>query len=673
MRLPSSVASQSPAPTSSAAKQTHAGAIMVECPLCNNTLYASRDKAGKEILCETCLESVAVPSIPDAPSKPSQTTTKAKTKPTTKPAKTVNRSSQPETASKELEFSDSELTLRPGQPESPETDPSGKATRSPDQSQSGELTLEPLKDLIPPTPEPAAPKVPTEAPQNSPVGNQPTEESEEEIVELEAIGDAPSIPVQPLTPIQATPVATAAASTAPEFELVIRWDTPCSACQAHVVVYQQDVGQTVQCGKCSQPITVAARQPLPRPERVIKQPHHFAGEQTRIAQLSERQPQPKKEVLYQTVIEWQVLCDVCGTGLTATPEDVGQQKKCPDCFKVHTIKAPAKMPKPVKRVVRDELEQLNQSSATGGSESTNGNSVPPAAAAAGSTRQVLKDIPDMRDRIQRDEHAASRQILERAKQEQAKKEETEPALQFEEGSWLKAVAELVTLPTVLSRVAILGSGYALIAALGHTATHTPSGGSVIGTMGSLGLLVVSAVMFLGVSAFAFSTLLNIVRQTAMGDLKVREWPAFDLWSWLGDAAIIFVVVTYASVPAGICFWITDFFLSGLLGILPVILCTVIMTTLFPFFLLSIMDTGSLWQPFSADLNKRLKHRTDLLVKFVLIGIPAVFVCIVGAVMLLNQSKIAVIFAAIMIWLSLVVLCRIVGLLAISMAETDTEI
>ena len=83
-------------------------------------------------------------------------------------------------------------------------------------------------------------------------------------------------------------------------------------------------------------------------------------------------------------------------------------------------------------------------------------------------------------------------------------------------------------------------------------------------MGSLALLVVSAVMFLGVSAFAFPTLLNIVRQTAMGDLEVREWPAFDLWSWLSDAAIVFVVVTYASVPAGICFWITDFFLSGLL-------------------------------------------------------------------------------------------------------------
>ena len=669
MRLPSFVASQAPAPISSAANQTHAGAIMVECPLCNNTLYASRDKAGKEILCETCLESVAVPAIADAPSKSSQTTTKT----TTKPSTVANRTSQPETAGKEFELSDPTLTLRPNQPESPETGQPGKTARYADQSQSGELTIEPLKDLAPPTPAPAAPSMPTEVRQTSPVGNQPSEESEEEIVELEAIGDAPSIPVQPLTPIQAIPVATDPTSTAPEYELVIRWDTPCSACQAHVVVYQQDIGQTVQCGKCSQPITVTARQPLPLPERVIKQPHRFAGEQTRIAQLSERQPQPKKEVLYRTVIEWQVLCEVCGTGISATPEDVGQEKICPDCFKVHTIKAPAQMPEPVKRVVRDELEDLNQSSASQGSESTNGNSVPPTATAAGSTRQVLKDIPDMREKIQRDEHAASRQILERAQQEQANKEEIEPTLQFEEGSWLKAVAQLMTLPTVLSRVAIFGSGYALIAALGHSATHIPSDGSIIGTMGSLALLVVSVVMFLGVSAFAFSTLLNIVRQTAMGDLGVREWPAFDLWSWLSDAAIVFVVVTYASVPAGICFWITDFFLSGLLGILPVILCTVIMATLFPFFLLGIMDTGSLWQPFSADLNKRLKHRSDLIVKFMLIGMPAVFFCIVGAVMLLNQSKIAVIFAAIMIWLSLVVLCRIVGMLAISMAETDTEI
>ena len=39
--------------------------------------------------------------------------------------------------------------------------------------------------------------------------------------------------------------------------------------------------------------------------------------------------------------------------------------------------------------------------------------------------------PDMR-KIQRDEHAASRQILERAQQEQANKEEIEPTLQFEE-------------------------------------------------------------------------------------------------------------------------------------------------------------------------------------------------------------------------------------------------
>lgn len=112
------------------------------------------------------------------------------------------------------------------------------------------------------------------------------------------------------------------------------------------------------------------------------------------------------------------------------------------------------------------------------------------------------------------------------------------------------------------------------------------------------------------------------------------------------------------------------FLKGLLGIVPVILCTIIMTTLFPYFLLGIMESGNIWQPISSSLNQRLKLRSDLLVKFVLFGVPAVFTCIVGAVMVLNESKVAVMFAMVMIWISLVYLCRLVGLLAISMASID---
>ena len=110
-------------------------------------------------------------------------------------------------------------------------------------------------------------------------------------------------------------------------------------------------------------------------------------------------------------------CDVCGTGITATPEDVGAQKKCPDCFKLHTIAAPAKMPTPVQRAVRDEL--ADDSLAPLSSSSSLGQpSAQPAA-----TKQVLSETPEMRERIERDQYIASRQILQRAKQEYACREE----------------------------------------------------------------------------------------------------------------------------------------------------------------------------------------------------------------------------------------------------------
>lgn len=276
----------------------------------------------------------------------------------------------------------------------------------------------------------------------------------------------------------------------------------------------------------------------------------------------------------------------------------------------------------------------------------------------------------MRGRIERDEHIASRQILERAKQEHNRKEEERDTFELDEDSWFRILAQLLTLPTVVARVTILSLGYAIVGLLLHSATRTPSGGSIITTIGNIGTLVICVAIFTGVSAFAFSTLLNIVKQTSIGDLKVKEWPAFNLWEFITDSFIIFLTITYASIPAGTVFWVTSMFLKGLLGIVPVILCTIIMTTLFPYFLLGIMESGNIWQPISSSLNQRLKLRSDLLVKFVLFGVPAVFTCIVGAVMVLNESKVAVMFAMVMIWISLVYLCRLVGLLAISMASID---
>ena len=677
IRLPSVIGASSSQTQDSVTQQAQGGSIMVTCPLCSKTLYASKQLAGKEILCETCLESISVPALtpsngPADPTDPtdrspeaSQADQQGPKSGEREPARTSPKVSEPI-----VPGHDDQLNSK-SEPESPESPGSpARDSNVSKQSESAELNLAPLTDepQIPPS-SPVDSSPPVDArPVTSPTQPSPTQheavQADEEIIELEAVGEAPSIPVQPLQAIPANTNADSREAQAAKSELVVRWAKQCPACQSQLIVYQMDVGNTVQCGKCNQPVTVEAKQPLPRPERLQKIQHQFIADQTRVAFLSPNQPKPKQETLYKSVIEWQVECDVCGTGIAATPEDVGAQKKCPDCFKVHTITAPAKMPTPVKRAVRDELAD-DSLMPVPTSSSPDQPSAQPAP-----TKQVLSETPEMRGKIERDEHIASRQILQRARQEHARREEEEETFELDKDSWFRTLAQLLTLPTVVSRVAILSFGYAVVGWLLHSATRTPSEGSIITTIVNIGMLVSCVVLFAGVSTFAFSTLLNIVKQTSLGDLQVREWPAFNLWEFITESFIIFLTIAYASIPAGTAFWVTSMFLKGLLGIVPVILCTVIMTTLFPYFLLGIMESGNLWQPISSSLNQRLKLRSDLLVKFVLFGIPAVFTSIVGAIMVLNESKIAVMFAMVMIWISLVYLCRLVGLLAISIASVD---
>lgn len=662
MRLPSAVGDIYALSQEVVVQQSQGGAIMVTCPLCNKTLYASKQQAGKDILCETCLESIAVPAlqpsnepagrIPNTPEDDHQNSDSGE--PPAHP--------NPNVVGTTISDKAPQLSSVP-EPESAHLSPnSSKAMKD---SESAELDLK----LLPEEPQissasPVESLPPVEAVPVTTTGHPESFQANDEIIELEAVGEAPSIPVQKLQSIPANANPGSQQEPAVKYELVVRWAKQCPSCKSQLIVYQLDVGNTVQCEKCNQPVTVEAKQPMPRPERIEKIQHQFIAGQTRIALLSKNQPQPKQETIYKSVIEWLVECNVCGTGIAATPEDVGSQKKCPDCFKVHTITAPAKMPEPVQRAVRDEL--ADDSLTTIPSSASTGQLMTQSA----STKQVLSEVPEMRGRIERDEHIASRQILERAKQEHNRKEEERDTFELDEDSWFRILAQLLTLPTVVARVTILSLGYAIVGLLLHSATRTPSGGSIITTIGNIGTLVICVAIFTGVSAFAFSTLLNIVKQTSIGDLKVKEWPAFNLWEFITDSFIIFLTITYASIPAGTVFWVTSMFLKGLLGIVPVILCTIIMTTLFPYFLLGIMESGNIWQPISSSLNQRLKLRSDLLVKFVLFGVPAVFTCIVGAVMVLNESKVAVMFAMVMIWISLVYLCRLVGLLAISMASID---
>jgi|GEM_PF-1388158 len=674
MRLPSKVGNAA-SPMATSVNQTRSGSIMVTCPLCSKTLYASQQQIGEEILCETCLESIPVPT-PD------------------KQNRTIRTSNPPATQTSNPTHKNSP---------NPESDTEQFLQTSP-ANQGNELNLAPEVESLPfkgekesrarknealksPSPIPLEPKPASTSPPQSPIQAIPVEpalpdspaEEDEEIIELEAVGEAQSIPVQPWQPINSISAEMAETTSEVKYELVIRWGMLCPACQSQLIVYQQDVGQTVQCEKCNQPVTVELRTPLPRPERVAKVSHQFIGRETRVAVLSKNQPNPKKETIYKTVIEWQIECNVCGTGITATPEDVGSQKKCPDCFKMHTVVAPVKIPEPIKRAVRDELEELS-------------NTQTPA-----SSKQVLSEIPDMREKLQRDEYATSRKILERARQQQAEKNEQEQASSKNNNHWLNSMTQLFASPTTLARITLLTIGYAFTAAFFSLSLNTftdnsnsaatssqdtkptsktevaeeidlkealQSPASSIKAVGGVLLFVAALTMFMFINLTGLPTLMNILRQTTVGDMPISYWPAFSIVNAFSDALIVFCGIIYSLIPAGILFSLLNLIFAE--PFLPAILSSITSVILFPFFVMNILASGSVMRPLSNTLAKRLQYQGDLITKFLFSALIVVIIHVTGISLLAKKSLILAMLGGALVWIGYVLLARLVGFLVFNL-------
>lgn len=674
MRLPSKVGNVAASPMDTSVNQTQAGSVMVTCPLCSKTLYASQQQIGQEILCETCLESVPVPT-PDKQNRTNKTSNPPATQ-TSNP--TQENSSNPESDTEPfLQTSatnqGNELNVAPGVESLPFKGKEESSASKKKALKSSPISLEPQPES------PASPQSPIQAiPVEPALPGSPAEE-DEEIIELEAVGEAPSIPVQPWQPISAISAEVAEATSEVEYELVIRWGMLCPACQSQLIVYQQDVGQTVQCEKCSQPVTVELRTPLPRPERVAKVSHQFIGGETRVALLSNHQPNPKKETIYKTVIEWQIECNVCGTGITATPEDVGSQKKCPDCFKTHTVVAPVKIPKPIKRAVRDELEELS-------------NTQTPV-----SSKQVLSEIPDMREKIQRDEYAASRKILERARQQQADKNEQEQESSKNNNHWINSITQLFASPTTLARITLLTIGYAFTAAFLSMSLNTFTGNSNADTassqdkkptsktevaeefdlkealqspvssiqaVGGVLLFIAALTMFMFINLAGLPTLMNILRQTTVGDMSISYWPAFSIVNTFSDALIVFCGIIYSLIPAGILFSLLNLIFAE--SFLPAILSSVTSVILFPFFVMNILASGSVMRPLSNELAKRLQYQGDLIAKFLFSALIVVIINMTGISLLIEKSLILAMLGGALVWIGYVLLARLVGFLVFNL-------
>ncbi len=89
----------------------------------------------------------------------------------------------------------------------------------------------------------------------------------------------------------------------------------------------------------------------------------------------------------------------------------------------------------------------------------------------------------------------------------------------------------------------------------------------------------------------------ILEAVANDEKEVSEWPLFDLFAWLGPLFTALAAAIVAAVPLGLPM---NLLAPGLLAVGATMLSVYL---LYPFVLLSMLDSESIMQPFSASVSK----------------------------------------------------------------------
>jgi len=482
-------------------------------------------------------------------------------------------------------------------------------------------------------------------------------EPAEEIIDLEPIDDLGGYENYNVDPAAAGPTTQQTQTTSPvptgDFELVVQWDIACQTCNTHLTVNLEDIGDTVQCPDCSGPVTVDAPAKLPIPTRrridvTVNSGQGANSAGTKIATKAVKQPvAAKPEVEYEMVIEWAVVCPVCNTAVAATPENIDSTVACPDCFKSMVIERPNPMPAPVKRMKHGPgLELITEQSDFD-----------------------LSATPNLREKIGRSPEDVDNVILAQAEQEHEQLVSAENELA--EISWLQMLLMMGTNASVLSRVALLAAAWIVnvgILQMAAAGGDQPAQRYMIFIVSMISFLIAFVI-----SIFAFTTLINIVRQTAYGDSKITQWPPFDLVDWLLESLIIYVALGTAAIPAALLYGLLSAILPESMIFIPLGLAILVTAVIFPFTLMSIFENNRFYLPFSRMLQQRIMRFPELLVKFSFTSIPMIVVSMLAfPVALLADNFIVKAIGISTIWVCLTIYSRNIGIYAYFLARVTDE-
>jgi len=261
---------------------------------------------------------------------------------------------------------------------------------------------------------------------------------------------------------------------------------------------------------------------------------------------------------------FRVRCPICESLSYAKISQVGKKIRCGDCHSTIMVPPPPK----AKKVYSPDMESAKAFTFQGGMDDADPRPADP----------FIKSAADLMKNAQ-------------AAVEDRKEEDdwTVPSI----GDWAMSMVGIFRDPMVLGHWIILSMMAAIPTCIAISFPSNP-------------ILVMG--LFAGGILFAAICVANgfaILQSVANGEKKVSEWPIIDVFAWIGPLLIGLSAVAVAAGPV----WFLGQWMFGS-SLATVAISMISLYLLYPFVLLSMLDEGSVFTPFSVEVSKSVTRSAE---------------------------------------------------------------
>ena len=255
----------------------------------------------------------------------------------------------------------------------------------------------------------------------------------------------------------------------------------------------------------------------------------------------------------------------------------------------------------------------------------------------------------------------ARELMEKAEAEvrRVEAEQTEPPAR----PFVAGVLNFVFYPDILGLWLGMSLGLMCVLALVDAINQLMTSGAAAVLAAFVAAL--TGIVGGGVAGLASSRLLTILHVTADGQDHITDWPSTHPTEWMADMFYVVNALAFSYLPAGVLGAVLNW--VGLPGWLTVSLTW----ALFPFVLLSMLETGSRLQPFSVPVYGTLKTCPVAWRTFYLqSSLIAVLVVVIVFATTLLGTWMSRILGSIVLTAGVIVYFRLLGRLAWVCGQTD---